>query len=105
MSLLWPSLVVLLCAAGVVVLLLAGRSLRSRALRSPKAPCRLVSRVDLSPQHVLYVVETADRRLLLGGAPGGLSLLTELPRPTLGVTPETPPVPSAHEAADAELAA
>lgn len=82
MSMFWPSLVVLLCAAGVGALAIVGRILRSRALGSGRAPCQLVARVDLSPQHVLYVVETAERRLLLGGAPGGLSLLTELPRPT-----------------------
>lgn len=80
MSMFWPSLVVLLCALGVAVLLLLGRFLRERALRSGAAPFRLVSRVPLSAQHVLYVVETGDRRLLLGGAPGGLSLLTELSR-------------------------
>lgn len=80
MSMFWPSLVVLLCALGVALLLAFGRYLRERALRSGAAPFRLVSRVPLSAQHVLYVVETSDRRLLLGGAPGGLSLLTELPR-------------------------
>lgn len=86
MSMFWPSLVVLLCAVGVALLLLVGRFLRERALRSGAAPFRLVSRVPLSGQHVLYVVETGDRRLLLGGAPGGLSLLTELsrlPRPPM----------------------
>jgi flagellar biogenesis protein FliO len=80
MSMFWPSLVVLSCALGVAVLLVVGRFLRERALRSGAAPFRLISRVPLSREHVLYVVETGDRRLLLGGAPGGLSLLTELSR-------------------------
>lgn len=74
-SLFWPLLVLFLGAAG----LMAWRWLRSRGPHAPELPLTLRARVELSPQHVLYVVEAADRCLLLGGAPGGLSLLTELP--------------------------
>lgn len=75
LSLFWPLLLLLAAAGGV----LAWRWQRSRGTQSPDLPLHLRARVELSPQHVLYVVEAADRCLLLGGAPGGLSLLTELP--------------------------
>ena len=99
MSMFLPSLVVLLCAVGVAAIIAFSRVLRDRGLRAGRGPCQLVSRVELSPQHVLYVVETAERRLLLGGAPGGLSLLTELPRPTENRAE------ASHEAPRKELAA
>ena len=80
MSLFLPSLVVLLCALCVGGLFFAGRFLRGRALKVAHVPCRLLGSLDLSTQHVLYVVEAGEKRLLLGGAPGGLSLIAELPR-------------------------
>ncbi len=75
LSLFWPLLVLALCAGA----LLLWRFLRLRATPNAEVPIRFMARVELSPQHVLYVVKAVDRTLLLGGAPGGLSLLTELP--------------------------
>lgn len=91
-SLFWPLLVLFLGAAALV----AWRWLRSRREQSPELPLTLRARVELSPQHVLYVVEAADRCLLLGGAPGGLSLLTELELPAtplnIGSNPKSAPL-------------
>lgn len=39
----------------------------------------VVSQTALSPSHTVYLVQAAGRYLLLGGAPGGLSLLAEVP--------------------------
>jgi flagellar biogenesis protein FliO len=75
LSLYLPLLVVFLCAG----VLLLWRFLHARALPTLKPPLRFLGRVELSAQHVLYVVEAGDRRLILGGAPSGLTLLTELP--------------------------
>src|SRR5262245_40269640 len=70
---------------------------RQRSLEASNAPfhLRLSSRMELSPQHTLYVVETAGRYLLLGGAPGGLSLLTEVARPA-DVPEQVPASEAAH---------
>lgn len=71
-----------------LLLLVAGGGLffwryyRAKMLPFHQAGLALVARVDLSPQHALYLVEAGGRKLLLGGAPGGLSLLTELPERT-----------------------
>jgi flagellar biogenesis protein FliO len=96
LSLFWPLLVLFVCAA----LLFGWRWLRIRTLGDRKAPLGVVARVELGPQHTLYLVEAADRCLLLGGAPGGLSLLTELPRSLL-----IPTRPAAAAEPDKELAA
>lgn len=70
--------VVLVLALTAAVLLLA-RWLRGRTQARPQgAGMQVVDRLDLSPGHTLYVVRAEGRRLLLGGGPGGLSLITEL---------------------------
>lgn len=76
LSLFWPLFVLLLCAAGLV----GWQWLRRRTLPSGRVPLNLLSRAELSPQHVLYLVEVEGHRLLLGGGPGGLSLVSELPQ-------------------------
>jgi flagellar biogenesis protein FliO len=102
LAMLWPALLVVgLCAA-----LLGGLGwLRRRSLGGQPGQLELTARFELSPQHVLYVVRTDGRRLLLGGAPGGLSLLTEL-NPTEAIVPTLPRSVIANEAArDKERAA
>lgn len=73
---LWPTLLVigLLVAALVAVRLRLGRS---RPLPG-SVPLEVLGQLALSPGHTLYVVRAGERRLLLGGAPGGLSLITDL---------------------------
>ena len=73
---LWPTLLVigLLVAALIAVRLRLGRS---RPLPG-SVPLEVLGQLALSPGHTLYVVRAGERRLLLGGAPGGLSLITEL---------------------------
>lgn len=73
---LWPTLLVigLLVAALVAVRLRLGRS---RPLAG-SVPLEVLGQLALSPGHTLYVVRAGERRLLLGGAPGGLSLITDL---------------------------
>lgn len=73
---LWPTLLVigLLVAALVVVRLRLGRS----RPRPGSVPLEVLGQLALSQGHTLYVVRAGERRLLLGGAPGGLSLITDL---------------------------
>lgn len=73
---LWPMLLVigLLVAALVAVRLRLGRS---RPLVG-SVPLEVLGQLALSPGHTLYVVRAGERRLLLGGAPGGLSLIADL---------------------------
>lgn len=73
---LWPMLLVigLLVAALVAVRLRLGRS----RPRVGSVPLEVLGQLALSPGHTLYVVRAGERRLLLGGAPGGLSLITDL---------------------------
>jgi flagellar biogenesis protein FliO len=71
----------------VCVLLLAALLLL-RYLRLIRRPAQdgllsVVAQTSLSQQHTVYLVQAAGRYLLLGGAPGGLSLLGELPASTL----------------------
>jgi flagellar biogenesis protein FliO len=82
----FSALFVLLLCAGALFLFWAWRFLRGRAHGLSKMPLELLGRCDLSPQHVLYVVKAADRCLLLGGAPGALSLLSELEPPESAAT-------------------
>ncbi len=74
----------LLGPLSLILLLLLATLLLLRFVRLQKSGLRsgvlsLVAQTSLSPAHSLYVVQAGGRYLLLGGAPGGLSLLTELP--------------------------
>ncbi len=84
LTLFWPFFVLLLCAG----VLLLWRWQRHRAFLEKPGPLRLAGRIDLSPQHILYIVEAGNRQLLLGGAPGGLSLLADWPA-SEGVPPNS----------------
>lgn len=92
---LWPTLivVVLLVAALLIVRL---RGLGARA-RSAGGLLEAQAQLTLAPGHTLYVVRAGERRLLLGGAPGGLTLLTELdarpPAQAATAAPEARPAP------------
>ena len=95
-ELLGPVVLVLVLTAAVLLLV---RWLRGRAQARPHgAGLQVVDRLDLSPAHTLYVVRAEGRRLLLGGGPGGLSLITQLDGPLDGpldgeapAAPELPP--------------
>lgn len=89
---LWPTLivVVLLVAALLIVRL---RGLGARA-RSAGGLLEAQAQLTLAPGHTLYVVRAGERRLLLGGAPGGLTLLTELDaRPSAQAATAAPEAP------------
>lgn len=92
---LWPTLTVgaLLVAALLFVRL---RSPGARA-RSAGGLLEAQAQLTLAPGHTLYVVRAGERRLLLGGAPGGLTLLTELdarpPAQAAAAAPLTPTTP------------
>ena len=91
----------LLGPLSLIVLLLLGTLLVLRFVRLRQSGLRsgvlsVVAQTNLSPSHSLYVVQAAGRYLLLGGAPGGLALLTELPAAGLvgtgrGPLPHNPP--------------
>lgn len=90
-ELLGPVVLVLALTAAVLLLV---RWLRGRAQARPQgAGLQVVERLDLSPAHTLYVVRAEGRRLLLGGGPGGLSLITELDGQLDGEAPAAPELP------------
>lgn len=74
----------LLGPLALVSLLLIVALLVLRYVRLAKSPSQagllsVVAQAALSPQHTVYLVQAAGRYLLLGGAPGGLALLSEVP--------------------------
>lgn len=74
----------LLAPLALISLALIAALLVLRYLRLSRSPSQagllsVVAQTALSPQHTVYLVQVAERYLLLGGAPGGLSLLTEVP--------------------------
>lgn len=75
-SLLGPLSLILLLLLATVLLL---RFVRTRQAGLRGGMLSVVAQTPLSPTHSLYVVQAAGRYLLLGGAPGSLALLTELP--------------------------
>ena len=97
----------LLGPLSLIVLLLLGTLLVLRFVRLRQSGLRsgvlsVIAQTSLSPSHSLYVVQAAGRYLLLGGAPGGLALLTELPAAGLagpGRGP-LPPDPPGHDSDD-----
>ncbi len=76
-SLLGPLALVSVLLIAVLLLL---RYLRLAKARSSAGLLSVVEQTALSPQHTVYLVHAAGRYLLLGAAPGGLSLLTEVPK-------------------------
>ena len=64
----------LTCLAAVIVL----RLLRGARPVVHGQALQIVSQLPLSGAHTIYLVRAADRYLLLGGAPGGLTLLLEM---------------------------
>lgn len=76
LSLLGPLALVSLLLIGALVVL---RYLRLAKGTSQTGLLTVVAQTALSPQHTVYLVQVAGRYLLLGGAPGGLALLTEVP--------------------------
>lgn len=61
-----------------LVAYLCVRWLARRGVSGPRGPLRVVARCSLEPRRSIYVVEAGSRRLLIGCAEGGVSLLTEL---------------------------
>lgn len=91
---LWPTLLVL----GLLVAALLFVRRRGLGAQRAGALLEVQAQLALSPGQTLYVVRAGDRRLLVGGAPGGLTLLTELdakPAPAPAAT-----APTATEAAE-----
>lgn len=87
-SLLGPlSLILLLLLATLLVL----RFVRTRQGGLRSEVLSVIAQTSLSPAHSLYVVQAGGRYLLLGGAPGGLSLLTELPASRLSAPAHVAP--------------
>src|SRR5687767_8115571 len=78
-DLLVTSLVVLVavCIAAFVVVRLLGRFLATGRVRGAHL-LDVVARVPLEPRRSLYVVEVANKTLLVGTSEMGLSVLTEL---------------------------
>ncbi|MFO0575201.1 MAG: flagellar biosynthetic protein FliO [Polyangia bacterium] len=73
---LWPTLLVLvLLVAALLLVRLRGLGARARAA---SGQLEVQAQLALSPGHTLYLVRAGERRLLLGGAASGLTLLTEL---------------------------
>jgi flagellar biosynthetic protein FliO len=70
-------------AMALVLLLLAGAAWALRALSARRAPQALAveSAVSLGDRRSLVIVTVEGRRLLLGVAPNGVSLVTELQPP------------------------
>ncbi|MBL9004429.1 MAG: flagellar biosynthetic protein FliO [Myxococcales bacterium] len=85
-SLLGPLALVSVLLIAVLLLL---RYLRLAKARSSAGLLSVIEQATLSPQHTVYLVHAAGRYLLLGAAPGGLSLLTEVP--TSHVLSQQPP--------------
>jgi flagellar biogenesis protein FliO len=79
--LLVTSLVVLgvVCVAAFVVVRLLGRVLATGRARGA-ALLDVIARVPLEPRRALYVVEVADKTLLVGTSEMGLAVLSELDR-------------------------
>lgn len=74
---LWgPLSLALLLTLGVLLLV---RRVRRGALDRQGGSLALLAQLPLSQQHTLYLVQAGGHTLLLGGAPGGLNLLQELP--------------------------
>jgi flagellar biogenesis protein FliO len=92
---LWPTLLVVVLLVATL-LLVRLRGLGARA-RSTSGLLEVQAQLALSPGHTLYVVRAGERRLLLGGAPAGLTLLTELDVPPAAKDPATED-PAGHAA-------
>lgn len=91
MDALWKNLAALLltCLLAVLVLWLLRRG--RGAMPAGAAGLRLLSRLPLSEAHTVYLIDASGRYLLLGGGPGGLSLLTEVDAERLrGASPAGP---------------
>lgn len=90
---LWRSLAALvvtcLLLVGVLWLVQRGR----RGPQGTAGPLRLLARLPLFDGHVVYLLEAAGRQILVGGGPGGLTLLGELPAAP-ATTVESGSVPS-----------
>lgn len=76
-----------LISLALIAVLLVLRYLRLSRSPSQAGLLSVVAQTALSPQHTVYLVQVAERYLLLGGAPGGLSLLTEVPASRLPSQP------------------
>mgnify|MGYP000682785307 CR=1 len=94
---LWPTLLVVgLLAAALLLVRLRGPGARARAAIGQ---LEVQAQLALAPGHTLYLVRAGERRLLLGGAAGGLTLLTELGAEPHAPEATTDPAASAAPAA------
>jgi flagellar biogenesis protein FliO len=89
-SSLWQTAVALLLVGLLAVLVLYLLRLAQPGRRAA-GPLQLVARLPLSGAHTVYLLQAAGRYLLIGGSPGGLTLLAEISREQAEAGQAAPP--------------